>query len=837
MSHTLHYDWVNGENGELSLDAIDGLGPTLALTRATVASVTDYNNIIKQVVSGEERYMGARRVENIAVQSQTFDNVAWAKSDVTVTADQIAAPDGTTTADLVTITSQAGAQVPFLTDSITLANVGSWTFSCYVKFGVSTQITSLGIFTPSFTVGPIVLIDSTGAVVNTPVGEDAFGVIDEGDGWFRVWLNFTEAADLLGSIRVGASTNDAAFTITDPDGTDTFYVWGYQVEDVSGQDDPAPSEYQATTTVPVARWYATKRRTNLIRSTEDFDNSVWTKSTQGAGVTPVLVTANFSTTSGGVTLDRWTFEAGDTGGGDRSRIHHSTTVGVTAGLFTASIWMATVTGTVDINFLAGAGAANENRTLTTTPQRFEITATASDAPAGTSFQIWATGTVTGAAAVDILIGGAQYERQTAVATAYIANTSTDTGAGGVASSSFDTTITPTGLLVEEARENIALHSEDMGNAGGFTVGTDAQVDNDTAIAPDGTLTADTIEDDGVGTTRNYLGVNDTFVSIGADVVHAFSVHAKADQLSWLLLRTSGFDNDADSWFDLSAGVVGTKDANHVTSGIEDAGNGWFRCFITFDPGTDDTGICSIIVADADADINVDVDGTSSIFAWGAQLEAGAFPTAYIATVATSEVRDAEAFSGSDVSWLNTSAGTMYLHFENKPPIGEAQIWFDMLPSSDRWLIDSGVGADDIRANHNIPTTQLTTVRASILAVDTEFMMSTTYAEDDARIYVDGSAGTPDVSGALAGFGPIGFTVGQDFQDNGSNTKQVIFKEIRYYNTTFADTELEALSNGEFPPEGVGGIRSSGDMAFWQQMMQLKEDDKDAVVLMKKYLDT
>ena len=82
MAVTLRYDWANreakttGTASELSLtDSKSAIA--LAITRATTASVTDYNNIITEVVSGEERYTGARRVENLSRASQSIDDEAY----------------------------------------------------------------------------------------------------------------------------------------------------------------------------------------------------------------------------------------------------------------------------------------------------------------------------------------------------------------------------------------------------------------------------------------------------------------------------------------------------------------------------------------------------------------------------------------------------------------------------------------------------------------------------------------------------------------------------------------------------------------------------------------
>jgi hypothetical protein len=60
--------------------------------------------------------------------------------------------------------------------------------------------------------------------------------------------------------------------------------------------------------------------------------------------------------------------------------------------------------------------------------------------------------------------------------------------------------------------------------------------------------------------------------------------------------------------------------------------------------------------------NTSANGTSGIYLWGAQLEAGAFPTSYIPTTTATVTRSADvaSISGSNFSsWFNANEGTLY----------------------------------------------------------------------------------------------------------------------------------------------------------------------------------
>jgi hypothetical protein len=71
---------------------------------------------------------------NLLKYSQQFDNAAWTKTDCAITANDTAAPDGTTTADKVTLTVGA-AQSIAATYAVTAAT--AYTYSVWVKLGTA----------------------------------------------------------------------------------------------------------------------------------------------------------------------------------------------------------------------------------------------------------------------------------------------------------------------------------------------------------------------------------------------------------------------------------------------------------------------------------------------------------------------------------------------------------------------------------------------------------------------------------------------------------------------------------------------------------------------------
>ena len=221
-----------------------------------------------------------------------------------------------------------------------------------------------------------------------------------------------------------------------------------------------------------------------------------------------------------------------------------------------------------------------------------------------------------------------------------------------------------GLLVEEARTNLLLRSEEFDNASWAKVG--ATVTANTGAAPDGATTADLF-------TRTTTGVSyatQTFTKTASAIQYTFSVFVKQSVGNFCALRVQGtYPSRVDVVFNLSSATISTAAAvfgsfTGPSASITPYANGWYRLTVT---ATSDAVVALQVLASFNSN-GIVLDGTDSVstsagLLWGAQLEAGAFPTSYIPTTTAAATRSADVASiGSSAfaSFYNQSEGTVFV---------------------------------------------------------------------------------------------------------------------------------------------------------------------------------
>jgi hypothetical protein len=193
-----------------------------------------------------------------------------------------------------------------------------------------------------------------------------------------------------------------------------------------------------------------------------------------------------------------------------------------------------------------------------------------------------------------------------------------------------TTLAAQGFLIEEARTNLVTYSEQFDNAAWTKTGS--SITPDAITAPDGALSADRL----VENTANSIHSMSQSFSATTGTAVTLSVYVKSTERFAVL----GFGpnatfggSGATGFFNISSGTV-QNTAGPVTALITAAGNGWYRCSITSTPTATGTATASVGLSLTGVAQTYTGDGTSGLHFWGAQLEAGAFPTSYIPTTPT-----------------------------------------------------------------------------------------------------------------------------------------------------------------------------------------------------------
>ena len=214
---------------------------------------------------------------------------------------------------------------------------------------------------------------------------------------------------------------------------------------------------------------------------------------------------------------------------------------------------------------------------------------------------------------------------------------------------------PIGLLIEESRTNLVLHSGDLTAASWNASGL--------VVARDGSL---------AGLDRFRIQANDPSatqiwgragqnISIAASQVYTASVfleRGNASSARFFLWHSAGVEANID--IDLTSGTAVVSRQDYVTVSqidIQPIANG-FRVAMVFTSSVGGTlnfgpGPLSITVGDY-------------IYATGVQIEQGSSASSYIPTAAAPGVRGADLLSVANVSWFDSQKGTMLVDFRESP---------------------------------------------------------------------------------------------------------------------------------------------------------------------------
>ena len=327
-----------------------------------------------------------------------------------------------------------------------------------------------------------------------------------------------------------------------------------------------------------------------------------------------------------------------------------------------------------------------------------------------------------------------------------------------------------GLEIEEQRTNLLLRSEEFDNAAWLKLkgvaGSIPVVTANTSVAPDGTLTADTVVFVAPASGDQSVITQTPATSTGT---YTGSFHVRAT----------------------SAGDVGKIIAfRHVSTAMYTLitlTSSWQRATATEARSGDNFEITLRPAIGTSS-------GTVSVQLWGAQLEAGAFATSYIPTVASQVTRapDSASMTGTNFSsWYTQGVGTLFAQASSVFPASGNFVASiaDSGSSVNLIALTMTSGNPSVLINANGSTQTLTSIGSITLQQNVAFKISATYKTNYAYLAANGVS-SPLISTLIV---PIVSQLNIGVNAVGGQRINGTIARLAFYPRAFAATEQQAIT--------------------------------------------
>jgi hypothetical protein len=495
-------------------------------------------------------------------------------------------------------------------------------------------------------------------------------------------------------------------------------------------------------------------RTNLVTYSEQLDNAEWTKG--GVGTFTSAITTGFVGPFGDNDAQRYVATIGSVS--DRAFVRQLATL--TSGIiYSVSFWVKSNTGSSQDIYFMFQGGAVQATTATTSWQRISYSAT-------TSTTVVFVGIEAKDLTIDILIYGFQLEVGD-VMTDYIPTTTAAVSVGMLADVP---RIDYTGggcakLLLEPQRTNLVTYSSEFDNAA-WTKGSGVSVTANTTIAPTGTLTADTlIGASGIDWTLSVL--KRQLPPVLSSTTYTLSIYVKS--LGSTTFQTSIRNNNTGSQVTVSHSI------NSDT---------WTRVEQTYTTTPTQT-LVGVIFGGTDGDVAI----------WGAQFEAGSYPTSYIPTTTTAVTRNRDLCDTQNLEnvigqtegvifydWILThkSTDTSEDLFELSIDDGSNQNIFYLNNYNNTLVAELRNGGVTQFTSNSFNPTQAA-----------RYKLAFAYKANDFALYINGTQIATDSSGSVPTMNQI--TFGNYFNNSANLQNSVNVNNFQLYKTRLSNAELATLT--------------------------------------------
>lgn len=331
------------------------------------------------------------------------------------------------------------------------------------------------------------------------------------------------------------------------------------------------------------------------------------------------------------------------------------------------------------------------------------------------------------------------------------------------------------FLLEPQRTNLALYSDQFNISGTWTntingTGVTPTVTTNSTTSPDGTQNAETIVfNRGTGNTLSDLTALQQSITIPTTGAYILSVYAKAS--------TAG---DIGKQVFLRLGGAGVLVPITLTQN-------WVR----YSRAETSVASGSQIIQIGNRG-TITADNTVSVDLFGAQVEAGAYPTTYIPTQATTVTRIADSAVKTGISGLiGQTEGTLFVEFNSSFLESYTQRILTLSDGTNTNAIGFQLSSANqlifYVENGGVNQVAITKTSPSI-TLGSNVKIAAAYANNDFVFYVNGTQIGTDTSGSVPATSQLRFSEG-----NGTAFYYGQIKQVALYTSRVSNSELAALT--------------------------------------------
>ena len=358
-----------------------------------------------------------------------------------------------------------------------------------------------------------------------------------------------------------------------------------------------------------------------------------------------------------------------------------------------------------------------------------------------------------------------------------------------------------GLILESAATNLVPHGVFI-NSNTYVVPNNNNTPTpNAATAPDGTTTATKITENSTN-ARHETNIR-LVGNLTNATVYTVSVFVKAAERSAFSLGVGGFPAITLNMTAGTYAINGTPGAAGATA----VGNGWWRVWISFTASGDDSIYLGIELPGDLGFIAHQGDGSSGLYVWGLQVEAGYVVSSFIPTYGSSTTRSADSYNSTATtraseicaltgtnfsSWYRQDEGTFVVEMNSEDPdrsSNNSQRLFTVAgPSAGTNSIRPYINTSENVVVYSVKDgTSNTATTNNTVSGTSPFKFALSYKAGDQVMVLNGTSKT--VTNLQVPTNMVSLELGK----YSSNYTTGNFKRLAYYPKRLANTEVAALT--------------------------------------------